>query len=255
MIQRVFIKVVGFNDVERHALNTVFRLSEQRDTIYTLWAPGAPEAPQMALLDGLSYEARLEAESPKNAELKLVWVGDAPPENAWRTFLRPLAWPQVVNAMDELFAVKPALDFDLDFNEASAIAVAAHQANGRALIASEDLAERLYLRAKLSLSNLTLADEAGTLARVLELVKDNKYQVALLDYGLLGLDRWTVLKQLSAAPIPHIVLFTEKVSLAERAQARHAGAEAVMRRPPDPTKLQELLERCRPDVKQPAAGG
>ena len=248
MIQRVFIKVVGFNDVERHALNTVFRLSEQRDTVYQLWAADAPEEPQMALLDGLSYEARLEADSPKNSELKLVWVGEEPPEAAWRSFVRPLVWPEVVNAMDELFAVKPALDFDLDFSEASAIAVAAQQANGRALIASADLAERLYLRAKLSLSNLTLADEAGTLERVLELAKSNKYQVALLDFALLGLDRWTVLKQLAAAPIPHVILLKDKVSMAERAQARRAGAEAVFRRPPDPAKLQALLDSCRAEV-------
>ena len=35
MAQRVFVKVVGFSDVERHALNSVFRLSEDRDTIYS----------------------------------------------------------------------------------------------------------------------------------------------------------------------------------------------------------------------------
>lgn len=248
MIQRVFIKVVGFNDVERHALNTVFRLSEQRETVYQLWAPDAPEQPQMALLDALSYEARLEAESPKNAALKLFWVGDAPPDTIWRTFQRPLVWNDVVRAMDELFAPKPTLDFDLDFNEASAAAVSAHQANGRALIASADPTERLYLRAKLSLALLTLADEAESLEQALQLAKDNKYQVAVIDFALLGGDRWTVLKQLAAAPIPHLILLKAKVSLAERAQARRAGAEAVFRRPPDPGKLQELLDRCRLSV-------
>jgi CheY-like chemotaxis protein len=245
MIQRVFIKVVGFNDVERHALNTVFRLSEQRETVYQLWAPDAPEAPQMALLDGLSYEARVEAESPANAALKLVWVGEAPPDTIWRTFLRPLAWQDVVYAMDELFAPKPTLDFDLDFNEASAAAVSAHQANGRALIVSAEPTERLYLRAKLSLALLTLADEAATLEQAMELTKANKYQVAVIDFGLLGPQPWVTLKQLAAVPIPHLILLKAKVSLAERAHARRAGAEAVFRSPPDPGKLQELLDRCR----------
>jgi hypothetical protein len=34
MGRRVFVKVVGFSDAERHALNTLFRLSEERDTHY-----------------------------------------------------------------------------------------------------------------------------------------------------------------------------------------------------------------------------
>ena len=31
-MERVFVKVAGFSDAERHALNTLFRLSEQRET-------------------------------------------------------------------------------------------------------------------------------------------------------------------------------------------------------------------------------
>ena len=52
MAQRVFIKVVGFSDEERHALNTVFRLSEQCRTMYQLWTPQAAEPPRALLLDG-----------------------------------------------------------------------------------------------------------------------------------------------------------------------------------------------------------
>ena len=37
-MQRVFVKVLGFSDVERHALNTLFRLSEDRETGYALWS-------------------------------------------------------------------------------------------------------------------------------------------------------------------------------------------------------------------------
>ena len=60
MGQRVFVKVVGFTDVERHALNTVFRLSDSRETSYCLWMPDAPEPAQLALFDGQSYEAPIE---------------------------------------------------------------------------------------------------------------------------------------------------------------------------------------------------
>ena len=44
--QRIYVSVVGFSDVERHALNTIFRLSEDRDVSYAPWvplvAPGLP---------------------------------------------------------------------------------------------------------------------------------------------------------------------------------------------------------------------
>ena len=45
-VKRVFVKVFGFDDVERHALNTVFRLSETRPVAYALWLlPGNIQAP------------------------------------------------------------------------------------------------------------------------------------------------------------------------------------------------------------------
>src|SRR5688572_15006897 len=117
MAQRVFIKVVGFDDDERHALNVVFRLSEQCQTMYQLWSTEAPDKPRMALLDGDTWEARLEAESPLNDDVKLVWVGADPPAQIWRSFRRPLAWPDIVQAMDALFLPDQGLDFDLGLDD------------------------------------------------------------------------------------------------------------------------------------------
>ena len=51
MGRMVFVKVVGFRDVERHALNTLFRLSAERPTCYALWMPDAPVMPHIALID------------------------------------------------------------------------------------------------------------------------------------------------------------------------------------------------------------
>ena len=245
MVERVFIKVVGFTDVERHALNTVFRLSGERDTVYQLWAPDAPEAPRLALLDGLSYEARVEAASSQRKDLKLIWVGESPPEGVWRSFLRPLAWPEVVKAMDQQFTPKQVLDFDLDSGFGAAVPMEA----GRALIASGDPSERLYLRAKLALARLTVADEAETVGRALELAQTHQYQVALVDFGLPDLDGWEALRRLSGAPIANLIVLKHKVSLAERARAKRAGAKAMFRRPPDPGKLQDLLDSCRQPLK------
>ena len=250
MTRRVFIKVVGFSDVERHALNTVFRLSEERETAYSLWAADAPAKPELALLDGRTYEARLEAESPATRKLSIVWVGDEPPEGTWRVFQRPMNWAEVVQAMDQLFA--PAdLDFDLEFDGDDASgpdtqpSQLEEQGARRALIASPDLAERLYYRAKLALARMPIADEAESAAQVLELLRTNAYEVALLDFGLPGTQGWSFVRQLKegARPIPHVIVTKDNATLPDRIRARFAGAEAFFPKPPDPERLGELLDR------------
>ena len=253
MPQQVFIKVVGFTDVERHALNTLFRLSEERSTSYCLWMPDAPAEPQLALLDGQSYEARVEAESPYNASIKLVWIGDDPPENMWRTFPRPLAWPDVVEAIDEVFGQPGDVEFDLDIGGSDTGPdtmppedVPEAPPVRRALIVCPDLGERLYLRAKLALNHLTVADEAETAAQALQLVRERDYVLALVDLGLPDSEGWQFLEQLSAGErkIPHVILTKENPSMPERMRAWLSGSiDALLPKPPDPEKLQELLTR------------
>ncbi|MEO7391997.1 MAG: response regulator [Ramlibacter sp.] len=246
MAERVFVKVVGFSDVERHALNTVFRLSEQRETVYSLWMADAPDAPQLALVDGQSYEARLELESPRNAAIKLIWVGAVAPADAWRTFDRPISWPEIVRAMDQLFAPPEPLDFDLDFDAGSPDTRPPDTGPAkRALIASASREHRLYLRAKLALADLTQADDAETGAQALDLIRAHHYDVALVDFALPGIDGWAFLKELKAVQpaIPHVVVTKVKPSLVDRARGHFSGAEAFFSKPPDPGKLQALLEK------------
>lgn len=246
MAQRVFVKVTGFTDVERHALNTMFRLSEQRGTVYSLWEAGAPEPPKLALIDGQSYEARLELEAPRNPLLKLIWVGAVAPAHAWRTFQRPLSWPKVVTSMDDLFAPTEPIDFDLGFDEGAVDTRPPGETPAkRALIASADRDERLYLRAKLALAELTQADEAETGAQALELARAHHYAVALVDFALPDVDGWAFLKQLTEArpAIEHVIVTKAQASLGERARGWFAGAKGFFDKPPHPGKLQDLLHK------------
>lgn len=247
MAQRVFIKVVGFDDDERHALNVVFRLSEQCQTMYQLWSNEAPEKPRMALLDGDSYEARLEAESPLNEDVKLVWVGQNPPPQIWRSFRRPLAWPDIVQAMDTVFVPDQGLDFDLGLGDGGSepAPVPEEMSTKRALIvaASRDL--RLYLRARLSLAKLTQADEAETGSHAMELARGNQYDMALVDHGLPDMDAWEVLRQLRQGkkPIAHVAMTNSGPSLPDHVRAWLTGADALLGKPPHPARLQAWLKQ------------
>lgn len=239
MAQRVFIKVVGFSDEERHALNTFFRLSEQCRTMYQLWQPEAPEPPRMALLDGQSYEARVEAELPLNASLKLLWVGEDPPEGIWCSFRRPLAWPDVIEAMDAVF-VQDSLDFDLEHGPGGPDAMSLRQA----LIVSSDRNERLYLRARLALARLTQADEADSGGLAVELARGKQYDVAVLGSGLPDMNTWALLRELREGkrPIPHVAV-TRTRSLPEHVRAWLGGAEALLDQPAHPAHLHAWLKR------------
>ena len=242
MAQRVFIKVVGFSDEERHALNTVFRLSEQCLTMYQLWTPVAPEPPRVALLDGQSWEARVEAESPFNKDVKIVWVGGDPPPNAWRSFLRPLVWPEIVEAMDSIFLPDRPVDFDLEIGAGPA--APAEMSNKRALIVGTSRDDRLYLRARLALAKLTQADEAENAAGALELARGNQYDLALVDFELKDMDPWALLRQLRQGkqPIAHVAITNAPRRLPDLVRAWMAGAEALLGRPPHPARLSAWLK-------------
>jgi CheY-like chemotaxis protein len=239
MAQRVFIKVVGFSDEERHALNTVFRLSEQCLTMYQLWTPAAPEPPRVALLDGQSWEARVEAESPLHRDLRLFWVGAHPPPATWRDFPRPLAWPDVIEALDQLFAPAAGVDLDVDGRPDSIMS------QKQALIVSADRDQRLYLRARLALARLTLADEAGTGAEALQLARSKKYDLALVDCNLADQDPWALLRQLRQGghAIRHVAMTQAERSMSERVRAWLGGAGALLEDPPCPDRLDAWLSR------------
>ena len=241
MAQRIFVKVIGFSDEERHALNTVFRLSEQCMTMYQLWSPSAGVPAGLALLDGQSYEARLEAESPQNAEIKMLWIGDDPPPQVWRSFARPFAWPEIVAAIDAIFQAAD-VDFDLDLAEVGAPAPMLQK---HALIVSPRLDARLYLRARLALARLTQADEAETGKQALELARAKQYDFALIDFGLPDTDAWALVRQLREGkrPITHVAITKESRSVPERLRAWMGGAEALLDSPPHPQRLNEWLKR------------
>jgi CheY-like chemotaxis protein len=238
MAQRIYIKVVGFSDEERHMLNTVFRLSEQCRTMYQLWTPQAAEPARVALLDGQSWEARVEAESPLHAGMRLLWVGSNAPAMVWRSFQRPIAWPEVIAGLDAVF--------DPDAADASPASAEPESAMARkhALIVSADRGERLYIRARLALARLTQADEAETGLHAMELARGKQYDVALVDASLGDMDAWALLSSLRRGrrPIRHLALTKAARSMAERFKAWQ-GSTALLEDPPDPERLDAWLSR------------
>lgn len=248
MAEQVFVKVLGFDDAERHALNTLFRLSEAGPVHYLLWAPDAPAAAQLALVDGDSYEAQLALGLQQDAAPQLIWVGDNPPASALRTFTRPLHWPHVVQAMDSLFGILPDLDLDLAFDVVTSEEAWPDTAPPgqpevparRVLVINPNLQERLYLRARLALAQLTDVDEAVTGAEGLACLSKAHYHLVIADSELADV-AWVLRELRGARPaIAHLV-FCAPSSL-WRLRGRLQGATAWVK-PYDPAQLHALLQR------------
>jgi CheY-like chemotaxis protein len=271
-VKRIFVKVFGFDDVERHALNTVFRLSETRPTAYALWTAAAPEDASVALIDGDSWEATLELANPAHDELKLIWIGDNAPARASLVVKRPLQWAAVIEGMDVLLAADQPqtpgsdldldllsestalLDLDLDFDSEAPTAPAPLEApateppeQAQVLVVDADRDARLYLRARLAMAGMLLVDEAATGTEALKLMDTRLYKLVILDMDLPDVERWEMVKRVGATqpPVEFLILTGSKLSPLDAVRGWFAGARGSLSKPLHPGKLKYLLRSAR----------
>ncbi len=252
MPSTVYVKVVGFRDVERHALNTVFRLSLDRHLVYALWTPEVLVPPNLALIDVDSYEGGLEIASPAlNPNLKLICVGTKLPVSAWRSFARPLDWIAVVSAMDELFMgaiTQPAStnpDFDPNATVVDLVLDSVPAGVKVSLLVDESRDHRLYLRARWALAGLMDVDEATYDDQALQLVKRRHYELVVVNLESPNVDGWKLVSELVALQpaIGSVVVSTRNNSWSLQQQAEQAGCRGVLEVPFDPNQVIQLLQK------------
>lgn len=196
--QRIHVQVVGFSDVERHALNTVFRLSEERELSYAPWvpltAPGVPAATRLAevaLVDGDSAEAVLSHARETPQGQRLIWVGAHAPQHAWRVLQRPIQWAAMLNDLDAVFAARQ-LDsgfLDLDVTQPGPLEPDAAHPNRRALIVGA-AAERGLLAGWLTAVGVSELDVADSTETALECIGRHRYACGVFDLDEHHVDTW-----------------------------------------------------------------
>ncbi len=277
-VRRIFVRVFGFSDVERHALNTVFRLSASRPVAYAHWTDTAPEKAQVALVDGDSWEASVELANPGNDKLSVIWVGDQPSSTASLVFSRPLQWTAILQGLDGLYApelaalaaMPPAsaaldfdvsaplpLDLDLDLGamaedqaedadtmtEPAALEANAEPQGDRVLVVEPDLSARLYIRAKLANAGLLLIDEAATGAEAMAFMATHGHVLALVDVDIADMDGWALASEAARhiAGAGHVVVMRNKLWILDKWRAHFAGAKVALAKPLHPRELKRLL--------------
>jgi hypothetical protein len=257
MMQRVYVRVVGFSNVERHALNTVFRLSQDRRSArewsYEPWALGSPAAPRLALIDGASPDAgEALADIEQLGGIGIIWVGAISPAKAWRSFQRPMSWPTVLACMDEYFTPgenRVDVDFGHDTWPSVLESTGAHMFPEldlrRVLLADPDGDSRMYLRTKLSSFGITQIYEASNVLEATDYVSTELtdhvgYNMLVVDLDLPGGDPWSVLAKASFSRLK--LLTRHRLSFANRITAKVHGYHA-MSKPFDPSRLNDLLAK------------
>ena len=264
--ERIFVNVVGFSDVERHALNTVFRLSEDNAVRYALWAPSpmthshpAHASAEVVLVDGDSAEGVLShAKAMPNGQ-RLIWVGADPPPHAWRVWQRPIRWADVVHDLDAVYAARQADSgfLDLDITSPAPLFDASGQAAPlarRALLVGVRGRDLLTLRAQLKTMGVEQADETDMTDYAAELIGRYSYCCGAFNLDDASLDGWSLARLfadrheqamtlgLTRQAGPMAAWWSKRLV---RRETQKTGVNALVGLPLQPTELTRCLERLR----------
>ncbi|MBA4262168.1 MAG: hypothetical protein C0443_09185 [Comamonadaceae bacterium] len=264
--QRIYVSVVGFSDVERHALNTIFRLSEERELSYAPWvplvAPGATPrlmTAEVLLVDGESAEAVLSHARETPSGQRLIWIGHDAPEYAWRVMQRPIQWANLLHDLDAVYAARQVDSGYLDLDVTSpaplgADPMAAQPPERRALLLGADRRERDTLRLRLNAVGVTEIDEVGNTESAVELIGRHAYCCGVFNLDDQHLDAWSLVRLLADSnPQALTIGLSEHAGpLAAwwsrrrvRRDTRRAGITALLARPLQTDDLMPWVDRLR----------
>lgn len=243
MAKTVLIKVEGFNDVERHSLNTLFRLSVDRSVAYALWTDQCPQAPDIALIDQQSAFAQGSPHDATSAEqVRTISVGDTPNPAAWKWIQRPVDWTQLLATLDSLFSPPAVQPNNIDFT--STVRMEAPAQPQRSLLVGLLREEAMYLRARLALMGLTHVDEAQTASLAIDLIQQVHFDVVVISLDLPDADPWSLVQTLQEIPVPvaHIIVTTDALTPQVITTAHRAGCLGVLEIPFIPLQVAQLLQ-------------
>lgn len=117
----------------------------------------------------------------------------------------------------------------------------------QALLIDPDRESRFYLRAKLSMAGLFLADEAANGAEALYLLKTRRYRVVILDLDLPDMNGWSLAAKIradgQAAPAESLVLTRRRLTWLDEIRARRTGASHWLCKPLHPIELAQVLQQ------------
>jgi CheY-like chemotaxis protein len=245
MSPSVYVKLVGFKGVERDELNSVFKQTAGRPISYGLWTAESRVAPHVALVDMDAFQSGLELVSPDlNSNQKMICIGKGAPAHAWRTFERPLYWPDVIAAMDSLFARSEKLDDGIDFGDSDQVS-RMKPSFKKVLLVDPIRESRMYLRARLALAGHAHVEDAETAEQALEFASQHHCDLVIMSLDLPDMEGWALVRQLvNLEPaIGHVVVTTPNTSRESREYAEYAGCLGLLEKPFNALPVIQILQK------------
>ncbi len=276
------VDVIGFNDVERSMLASIFALAARRDPGFAQYEPGAAgRQPDIYLVDADNAIALNEFRAlHKRSTLPAVLIGSAGHAGPHPVLQRPLQWARLLQALDDTLSggeeqpisLTPATSDSAQAmrrslsgaSRAPGLApggtmpqrgepgVAAAQKRMLAdsvLVVDDNATVRMFMQAKLAPFGFEV-DIAETGEEAIGLSAAREYTCIFLDVVLPGIDGYQVCKLIKsnkqAIKKTAVVMLTSRSSPFDKLRGSLAGCDEYLTKPLDEDRLLEVIAKFLP---------
>ncbi len=275
------VDVIGFNDVERSMLSSIFALAARRDPGFAQFEPGTQgRQPDVYLVDADDRNAFNEFRAlHKRTALPTVLVGAEAHGTRHAVLPRPLQWARLLQALEDALpgadetlpplaqsqslsgaTPKHALPGASTFSRSNAPRALAESpaANKRALgdtvlVVDDNATVRAFMQAKLAPFGFDV-DFAETGEEAIGLSGSREYTCVFLDVVLPGIDGYQVCKLIKsnkqAIRKTAVVMLTSRSSPFDKLRGSIAGCDEYLTKPLDEDRLLEVIAKFLPSSRK-----
>jgi two-component system cell cycle response regulator len=272
------VDVIGFNDVERSMLTSIFALAARRDPAFAQYEPEPGRMPDVYLVDADNPAAFAEFRAlHRRANLPALLVGTGAHGTKCLVLPRPLQWARLLQALDdtvsggdELPAVAApptpqtphglrrslsgaSLGRSNSPRDMPAEAAAKRMLGDTVLVVDDNATVRMFMQAKLAPYGFEV-DIAETGEEAIGLSAAQEYTCVFLDVVLPGIDGYQVCKMIKAnkqaIKKTAVVMLTSRSSPFDKLRGSLAGCDEYLTKPLDEDRLLEVIAKFLPSSRK-----
>lgn len=280
--EQYLVDVIGFNEVERSMLTSIFALAARRDPGFVQFDPNttASGAADIYLVDADNADALKEFKTiSKRANLPAVLVGASPDGAGYPVVARPLQWARLLQALEDTVTAsgsgrgsKDDEDGTLPLGRSAPNITSPGRTNPGAgsapldpaaakkralgdtvLVVDDNATVRMFMKAKLAPFNFEV-DFAETGEEAVGLTGSREYACVFLDVVLPGIDGYQVCKLIKAnkqaIKKTAVVMLTSRSSPFDKLRGSLAGCDEYLTKPLDEDRLLEVIAQFLPSSRK-----
>jgi len=276
--EQYLVDVIGFNDVERSMLSSIFALAARRDPGFGQYEPGTPgRTPDVYLVDADDPHAFSEFRAlHKRSSLPAVLVGSSGHGTSFAVLPRPLQWARLLQTLEDTLggddeqpvSLAPASAPDLSQSQPlrrslpgrgsvpqsmSDAAAKKRMLGDTVLVVDDNATVRMFMQAKLAPYGFEV-DFAETGEEAVGLSGQHEYTCVFLDVVLPGIDGYQVCKLIKsnkqAIKKTAVVMLTSRSSPFDKLRGSLAGCDEYLTKPLDEDRLLEVIAKFLPGSRK-----